>query len=124
MDYVYEDVTEETASKVLQKAKGKKVVGSKLKGRKVSSIAVYADDSRDESELELPKSDEEGQGFRSKSFRSEDIDNPMFKVDIIFESVEILSKAITEYSIIQRVEIKMPRKDQQRLRAHSEDGCP
>ena len=59
MDYVDEDVTEETGSKDQQKGKDKKVVGSKLKGEKVLSLTVYGEESTDESELELPESDEE-----------------------------------------------------------------
>ena len=103
VDYVDEDVTEETGSKGQQKGKGKKAVGSKLKGKKVSSLAIYGEELTDEFELELPESDEEGQGLRFKSFISEDIDNPIFKVGMIFESVEMLRKAITKYSMKQMV---------------------
>ena len=59
VDYVDEDATEETGSKGQQKGKGKKAVGSKLKGTKVLSLAGYGEESTDESELELPESDEE-----------------------------------------------------------------
>jgi hypothetical protein len=72
----------------------------------------------------LPESDEEGQGFRFKTFRNEDIENPIFKVGMVFESVEILRKAITEYCLLNRVDIKMPRNEKKRLRAHCEDDCP
>jgi len=123
VDYVDEDATEETGSKGQQKGKGKKAVGSKLKGTKVLSLAGYGEESTDESELELPESDEEGQGLRFKSFKSEDIDNPIFKVGMIFESVGMLRKAITQYSMKQRVEIKMPRNEKKRLKAHCGDGC-
>jgi len=86
-------------------------------------LASYGEESIDKSELELPESDEEGQGLRFKSFRSEDIDNPIFKVGMIFESVEMLRKAITQYSMKQRVEIKMPRNEKKRFKAHCADGC-
>jgi hypothetical protein len=86
-------------------------------------LAIYGDESTDESYLELLESDEEGQGLRFKSFRSEDIDNPIFKVGMIFKSVEMLRKAITQYSMKQRVEIKMPRNEKKRLKAHCADGC-
>jgi hypothetical protein len=128
MHYVDQDVTEEEiASKGQHIVKSKKAVGSKLKGKKVSSKVVYgaeSTDESDESKLELPESDEEGQGFRFKTFRNEDIENPIFKVGMVFESVEILRKAITEYCLLNRVDIKMPRNEKKRLRAHCEDDCP
>jgi hypothetical protein len=86
-------------------------------------LAIYGEESTDESYLELLESDEEGQGLRFKSFISEDIDNPIFKVGMIFESVEMLRKAITQYSMKLRVEIKMPRNEKKRLKAHCADGC-
>jgi hypothetical protein len=42
---------------------------------------------------------------------------------MIFESVEMLRKAITQYSMKLRVEIKMPRNEKKRLKAHCADGC-
>ena len=52
------------------------------------------------------------------------MDSPTFKVGIYFESVETLRCAITEYSVKNRVEIKMPRIDRKRIKAHCADGCP
>jgi hypothetical protein len=79
----------------------------------------------DEEELELPESDEEGRaGQNMRSFRPEDLHNPIFKVGMKFGSVQMLRKAITEYSIKNRVEIKMPTNDKSRIRAHCDEGCP
>ena len=50
--------------------------------------------------------------------------NPSFKVGMVFESVEILRKAITKYSLKNKVDIKMPKNDQRRIRAHCAVGCP
>jgi hypothetical protein len=43
---------------------------------------------------------------------------------MVFQSVEVLRKAITEYKLKQRVEIKMPRNDRTRIRAHCAEGYP
>lgn len=84
-----------------------------------------ADMSTDEEILQAPESDTEGEmRFRFKSFREEDMSNPVFKVGMLFESVELLRKAITEYSVKHRVGIKMPRNEQKRLGAHCAIGCP
>jgi len=59
-----------------------------------------------------------------RSFKPEDLQNPIFKVGMKFDSVEVLRKAITEYSIKNRVEIKMHKNDSIRIKAHCDDGCP
>ncbi|CAN6342655.1 unnamed protein product [Urochloa humidicola] len=102
-------------------AKGKK--GRSMKGKG----PLLEDDeelSTDEEDLLAPDSDGEGQlrmGF--KSFRPEDLHNPTFRVGMIFESVELLREAITEYSLKHRVQLKMPRNEKKRLRAHCAEGC-
>ena len=95
--------------------KGKKATGSKLKGKRIQNLNLYGDDSTDDSDLELLESDGENQGrLRFKRFRAEDMGNPTFKVGMVFESPELLRKAVIEYNIKHRVEIK----------AHCEVGCP
>jgi hypothetical protein len=79
----------------------------------------------DEGLLELPDSDEEGQvGRNLKTFRPEDMQNPIFKIGMKFASVEFLRMAIIEYSIKQWVEIKMPNNDRTKIKAHCDVGCP
>jgi hypothetical protein len=42
----------------------------------------------------------------------------------LFATPEILRKAITEYSLKHRVEIKLPRNEKKRIEAHCAEGCP
>ncbi|CAN6317857.1 unnamed protein product [Urochloa humidicola] len=105
------------------KGKGKMASRSRHKGNNLPD--QDGDELSSEDELYLPDSDEEGQGrMRFQSFRDEDMENPIFKVGMIFDSVEKLRKAITEYSCKQRVDITMPRNEKKRFRAVCSDGCP
>jgi hypothetical protein len=81
--------------------------------------------STDDEDLQLPDSDGEGEGgLRFINFRDQDVGNPIFKVGMLFESVEVLRKAITEYSVKQRVDIWFSRNEQKRLKTQCADGCP
>lgn len=109
-------------------AKGKSIGKSK---NALVSKGEYVSDregdelTSDEDELYLPESEGEGQCSKQfKPFRDEDMENPIFKVSMIFDSVELLRKAITEYSLKHRVEIRLPRNEKKRLRAECVDGCP
>ena len=96
----------------------------KLGSQKMRS-AECDDLSTDEEYLDLPDSDGEGEvTMRFRSFMPEDLSNPVFKVGMVFPSVEVLRKTITEYSLKNRVEIKMPRNDRTRIGAHCAEGCP
>jgi len=104
-------------------AKGKKVP----KGKRAQVVVGRGDEdfSTDDEGLMVPNSDDENNvTFNFKSFKHEDLVNPVFKVGMIFESVELLRKAIIEYSLKHRVDIKMPRNEKKRLRAICEKGCP
>lgn len=82
-------------------------------------------DDDDDQDLVLPDDDKEAQfNANFNSFRSKDMVNPVFKVGMVFESMENLRAAITEYSLRNRVDIKLPRNEKVRLRAHCADGCP
>lgn len=59
-----------------------------------------------------------------KAFRDEDMPCPKFHVGQVFQSVELLRKAIKEYSCRNRVNIKMPTNDKMRLCVKCEEGCP
>ncbi len=104
----------------------KKATGSKLKGKQVSTEDCTEQVSLDDEGLQLPdNSDDEGDiTLRFKSFNLEDINNPVFKDGMVFPSVEVIRKTITKYSLKNRVDIKLPRNDRGRIRAHCAEGCP
>lgn len=57
-------------------------------------------------------------------FFEDDLTNPVFHVGLMFSSVERLRRAITKYSVRNKVEIKMARNDKIRVRAHCAENCP
>ena len=91
----------------------------------VRENAPVVDDVDTEDEgLDLPESDGEGEErMRFNSWNPEDMRNPTFSVGLVFPSVESVRAAITEYSVKNRVEIKMPRNDKRRVWAHCAEGC-
>ncbi|CAO2205815.1 unnamed protein product [Urochloa humidicola] len=119
MDNVDEDVVDEGVAKGQNIGKGKKLKAKMVSDRECDEL------SSDEDEMQLPESDDEGQlRMRFKAFKGEDLENPTFKVGMIFSSVEVLRKAIQEYSLKHRVEIRLPRNEQTRVRAVCTIGCP
>ncbi|XP_066323556.1 uncharacterized protein [Miscanthus floridulus] len=104
----------------------KKAKGNKLKTLEISRPVQGSDeeDTNDEG-LDLPESDGEGDvRLRFSSFNGEDMQNLAFHVGLVFADVQKLRDAITEYTIRNRVEIKMPRNEKARLKAHCAEGCP
>ena len=72
---------------------------------KVKQVAEPLEDS-EEDEIQLPDSDEEEMRFNFKKFREEDMHNLKFYVGQVFSSIDMLRKAINEYSCKNRVDIK------------------
>jgi hypothetical protein len=98
--------------------KGKRIGKRRLK------VSIDDDVSTDDDGLQLPGSKDEGDiRFGFKSFREEDICNPIFKVGMMFELAVMLRKAITEYSLKNKVEIKVPCNEPKRIRAHCDADC-
>ena len=97
-----------------------------LKWNKSGNLASDAVQGNSDDELEMPDdSDNEGRvSIKLKCFNPEDLVNPSFRVGMVFSSVELLRKAINEYSLKHRVDIKLPRNDRQRVQGHCATGCP
>lgn len=104
------------------------LVGSKGKGKEVvSEDSGSENEASDEKGLQLPDCScgEDGIKLDFKSFRAEvDMIDPWFKAGMVFNSVVEVQRAINEYSIKNRVAIKMPRNDKTRIRAHCVPSCP
>jgi hypothetical protein len=67
---------------------------------------------------------EVGVRLKFKSFMPEDLNNPTFKLGLLFALIELVRKAVTEYSLRHRADLKMPRNDKRRVNAHCAEGCP
>ena len=82
-------------------------------------------DVSEDDELRRPDSDDEGIiEMNFKTFRDEDLISPKFHVGQVFQNVQLLRKAIKEYSCRNRVNLKMPTNDKMRVCAKCEEGCP
>jgi hypothetical protein len=104
-DDLYEDCIDEVEDK-----KGKK-------------IAEQVDQFESDDDLELPDSDDEQVKFKFKNFSLVDMASPKFKVGQVFASVDLLKKAIREYSCKERVDISMPTNDKSRVAARCAQDC-
>ena len=60
--------------------------------------------------------------MKFNNFTQEDMSNPSFKSGIVFDTAETLRATITKYSLRNRVDIKLPRNDKRRVRAHCAEG--
>ncbi|CAN6268941.1 unnamed protein product [Urochloa humidicola] len=125
LDNVDDDVTDQGISKL----KAKKAAGSRM-GKAAATIrqsnGLDVDDTDEEEELDLPEECDGADGVRLKfkTFVPEDLNNPSFAIGMCFSSVEMVRKAVTEYSLKHRVDIKMPRNDKTKVGAHCAAGCP
>jgi hypothetical protein len=98
------------------------------------SDSEYEEDE-DEVEEETKKKDGEGSSNKKKKkekkvklipFRPEDMQHVRFKTGMVFPTVVDLRKAIQEYAIQNKVQIKYATNDLQRVRAYcnSDEDCP
>ncbi|KAK3146657.1 hypothetical protein QOZ80_3BG0269560 [Eleusine coracana subsp. coracana] len=118
VDNVDEDVVDEGIVKGKKVSKGKKALGQR-------DYNEGADFSSDDEGLQLTDFEGEGAaGLKFKTWMPEDINNPVFKVGMVFGSVQEIRKAITEYSLKNRVSIKLVRNEKKRVNAACEEDCP
>lgn len=109
-DYIDENVDDDDVITTEKKSKGKKAMGSRLKGQAVQ--AKTGDQSSDDEDLELPvDASDGGVRLKFKPWSEDDMINPTFRVGLVFPSVVELRVAINEYAVRNRVQIKMPRND-------------
>ena len=112
-----DDLLEDAVNLDVPKVRGnKKAKGSQLKAIDIRVPTTLDDDADTEDDaLDLPESDDEGESrMRFNSRNQEDMNNPAFSVGLVFPSVKSVRKAITEYSVRNRVEIKLPRNDKKK----------
>jgi hypothetical protein len=63
--------------------------------------------------------------YRFKAFNpAVDMENPQFKLGMVFDSVELLRKVVAQYAVKNRVQIRKKRNNKQRFEAVCEEGCP
>jgi hypothetical protein len=111
---------------------------------------VLGSDDVNEADLELPveddserrhKSDSDDEEYKKKKKKKQvvykfkpfnsagDMNDPQFKTGMVFDSVELLRKAVSCYAIKERVQIRKKRNNKKRLEAYcagttgSEEGC-
>jgi len=107
--------------------KSKKAAGSRMgKGNAIVVSEPQSPDEETDDELDLQDDEDGANGVRLKfkTFVPDDLNNPTFRLGMSFPSVEMVRKAVTEYSLKHRVDIKMPRNDRMRISAHCALGCP
>ncbi|KAM0925789.1 hypothetical protein ACQ4PT_003952 [Festuca glaucescens] len=102
-----------------EQGKKQKAGSSSVKGKEKVCKEEYVE----EEDLWALDSDEEAMPHRGKTFREVDLVDPKFQVGLIFGSVELLRKANTSYSCLDRKEIKLPVNDSQRLKAVCSSDC-
>jgi hypothetical protein len=125
VDNVDAGVFDEGASKGTKMFKWKKAEGSKLKRKQPMTMAGGSDDeSTDGEEIDLTDFGEGSNVNKFKPFCQQDLLDPSFRLGQSFDDVQLVRKALREYSAKNRVEIHMLRNDSKRVGAHCAEGCP
>jgi hypothetical protein len=83
------------------------------------------EDALEDEDLNLIGGERENLKHKFRAFNPEvDMDNPVFKVGMVFSDVEEARKALASYTIRNRVKIKKTKNDRRRLEAVCDAGCP
>ena len=96
------------------------------KGKKLAD-KVWADDGvpADDYLQPLCAEDDLLSSFKPRVFNPEaDMENPTFKLGMAFATMADLRKAVGQYSVKNRVQVKKRRNNSKRLEAHCVEGCP
>jgi hypothetical protein len=91
---------------------------------KVDKKGAAEDELSEDEFLEAPDSDEETERYNFKAFTEEDMHDPKLHVGPIFQSIEMLRKAIREYNCKHRRNITLPKNDKARVLAKCHEGFP
>jgi hypothetical protein len=92
----------------------------------VEIIEEDDDGGLDYEDLNLTKKQHEQLKYKFKVFNPEvDMEKPVFKVGMLFSSMKEFRKALTAYSLNERVKVRKSRNEPTRLDAHcdAEEGC-
>uniref|UniRef100_A0A8R7QA95 Transposase MuDR plant domain-containing protein n=1 Tax=Triticum urartu TaxID=4572 RepID=A0A8R7QA95_TRIUA len=128
-----DDLFAEWVDENYEDVKGKKKAENFDSDYDTNELDLPASDSDYEPEVVDEESKEEDAEDNSKkkkkrvklrAFRPEEMQAPNFTLGMPFSSVVELRRAIQNYIIQERVEIKYGKNDLQRVRAHCVDGCP
>ena len=83
------------------------------------------EDPLDDDELNLSKDELEKLKYTFRTFNAKmDMSNPIFRVGQVFGEMKELRKAVTAYTVKNRVEILKPRNEAQRFIGVCQPACP
>jgi hypothetical protein len=83
------------------------------------------DNAIDDDDLNLTKEEVEQLQYKFRAFNPEvDMDNPIFKVGMLFADVKECRNALASYSIRNRVKVNKIKNEPGRLEAVCSEGCP
>nr|XP_015629558.1 uncharacterized protein LOC107280309 [Oryza sativa Japonica Group] len=122
-DDLYDKYIDGTVHDELALVKGKAVVKEGVGNIQDASDDIFYSDER----LFLPESSEdEGEiKLNFKTFRPDvDMQSPEFYPGMVFGTIEELRKAVSQYSITNRVAVKPDRNNKKRYEAHCAENCP